>query len=245
MSRLFLTAEWRNLLMANFEIDPAVLKKYLTRYTERDSFHGIHYVSRVGVLLKDTKVYGISFPFYRHFEEVNLRFYVRYKKDLLWKRGVVFVKEIVPKRMITFVANTLYREKYATHAMKHSWQTSDEGVDVEYRWKVGPEWNHLKVLADQGALPVVQGSKEEFITEHYWGYTSVSDQCTGEYEVVHPKWNVHKVKRFEAKCSAGKLYGNDFVDCFSQKPKSVFLAEGSAIQVMKGSKIFLKQTIQQ
>ena len=118
MTKAFLTAQWRNLLMVNYEIDPVVLKKYVPCHTELDSFNGVHYVSLVGFLFKDTKVRGLSFPFHRTFEEVNLRFYVRYKEGHQWKRGVVFMKEIVPRRMITFVANTIYKEKYATHVMQ-------------------------------------------------------------------------------------------------------------------------------
>lgn len=238
MAKAFLTAQWRNLLMANYEIDPAVLKKYVPCYTELDSFNGVHYVSLVGFLFKDTKVRGLSFPFHRTFEEVNLRFYVRYKEGGQWKRGVVFMKEIVPRRMITFVANTIYKEKYATHAMKHLWQTTDKGLQVEYSWKVDDEWNYLKALASKEPQVIAQGSEEEFITEHYWGYTFVNDNCTGVYEVAHPQWKVHAVEQYDVKCSVAKLYGNDFVEAFNQKPKSVFLAEGSDIQVMNGSKIF-------
>lgn len=238
MAKAFLTAQWRNLLMANYEIDPAVLKKYVPCYTELDSFNGVHYVSLVGFLFKDTKVRGLSFPFHRTFEEVNLRFYVRYKEGGQWKRGVVFMKEIVPRRMITFVANTIYKEKYATHAMKHLWQTTDKGLQVEYSWKVDGEWNYLKALASKEPQVIAQGSEEEFITEHYWGYTFVNDNCTGVYEVAHPQWKVHAVEQYDVKCSVAKLYGNDFVEAFNQKPKSVFLAEGSDIQVMNGSKIF-------
>ncbi|HVF81782.1 MAG TPA: DUF2071 domain-containing protein, partial [Flavisolibacter sp.] len=120
MSRPFLTAEWKNLIMANYEIDPAVLQPYLPSETELDSFNGIYYVSLVGFLFDNVKVMGAYFPFHRTFEEVNLRFYVRYKQDGLWTRGVVFLKEIVPKRMISFIANTIYKEAYSTHAMKHS-----------------------------------------------------------------------------------------------------------------------------
>jgi hypothetical protein len=243
MARAFLTAEWRNLLMANYEIDPSVLKKHLPCHTELDTFNGLHYVSLVGFLFKNTKVYGISFPLHRNFEEVNLRFYVRYKENYQWKRGVVFMKEIVPKRTITFVANTIYKEKYATHAMKHSWHTTDIGLKIEYAWKVGTEWNYLKALAENEPHPIDPGSEEEFITEHYWGYTFVSDKCTGVYEVAHPKWKVHTVKEYEMRCSTAKLYGNEFVHALHQKPKSVFLAEGSPIQVMKGSRLFIEQPI--
>jgi hypothetical protein len=243
MSKAFLSAEWRNLLMANYEIDPSVLKKYVPCHTELDTFNGIHYVSLVGFLFKNTKVRGIAFPLHRNFEEVNLRFYVRYKENQQWKRGVVFMKEIVPRRMITFVANTIYAEKYATHAMKHSWQTTENGLKVEYAWKVGTEWNYLKALAEKEAQPINMGSEEEFITEHYWGYTHVNDKCTGVYEVTHPKWRVHAVTEYDIKCSAGRLYGKDFETALEQKPKSVFLAEGSPIQVMKGSKLFIVQPI--
>lgn len=241
MARAFLTAEWRNLLMANYEIDPALLKKHLPCYTELDSFNGVHYVSLVGFLFKDTKVRGIAFPFHRHFEEVNLRFYVRYKDRHQWKRGVVFMKEIVPRRMITFVAKTIYKEKYATHPMKHSWQNTDRGLAVEYSWRVGSEWNYLRALAEKEPQPIQQGSEEEFITEHYWGYTFVNAACTGVYEVSHPQWKVHKVTEYDIKCSVAKLYGKEFVQDLSLKPKSVFLAEGSAIQVMKGSKLLVEQ----
>jgi uncharacterized protein len=237
MSKAFLTAEWLNLLMANYAMDPKLLKKYVPRHTELDSFNGTHYVSLVGFLFKNTKVRGISFPFHRNFEEVNLRFYVRYKEQHQWKRGVVFMKEIVPRRMISFIANTIYNEKYATHTMNHKWLTTDNGLHIEYNWKVGSEWNYLQALAEKEPQPILAGSEEEFITEHYWGYTFVNETCTGVYEVEHPKWKVHAVKQFDVKCSAAKLYGNDFAEALSSQPRSVFLAEGSPIKVMQGNKL--------
>lgn len=239
MAKTFLTAEWRNLLMANYAVDPTVLKKYLPCKTELDEFNGVHYASLVGFLFKDTKVGGISFPFHRTFEEVNLRFYVRFKKGDDWKRGVVFVKEIVPKRMITFVANTIYNEKYATHKMKHEWMHKEEELQVAYYWKTGNDWNYLKAVAEAKPQPIQEGSEEAFITEHYWGYTFISDSCTGEYEVAHPKWNVHPVKSFDIKCDVQHLYGADFAAALSAQPVSVFLAEGSPVKVLKGGRFYL------
>ena len=238
MPKPFLTAEWRNLLMANFAIDPAVLKPYLPCRTELDTFNGVHYVSLVGFLFANTKVLGLSFPFHRTFEEVNLRFYVRYKKEGQWKRGVVFIKEIVPRHAITFVANTLYGENYATHPMRHRWQKSEKGFEVDYSWQIEREWNFLKAVAEKTASPLVEGSEEEFITEHYWGYTFIRNDCTGTYQVLHPRWGVHKVTDYEVNCNAAVLYGPQFAEALAQKPTSVFLAEGSPISVMKGTKIF-------
>ena len=239
MPKTFLTAEWCNLLMANYEIDPAVLKKYVPCHTELDDFNGTCYLSVVGFLFRNTKVNGYSVPFHRHFEEVNLRFYVRYREGFQWKRGVVFMKEIVPRRMITFVANTIYKEKYATHAMKHLWQTNGNNFHVEYHWKLKDDWNYLKAVAEKEPQPITKGSEEEFITEHYWGYTFINNSCTGVYEVAHPKWRVHAVKQYDVKCDVSRLYGNDFVEALHAKPRSVFLAEGSEIKVMRGTKLFL------
>ena len=241
MSKIFLSAGWQNLLMANYAIDPKILQPYLPCRVEVDEFNGIHYISLVGFLFTNTKLRGIAFPFHRTFEEVNLRFYVRYKEDGKWKRGVVFMKEIVPKKIITFIANKVYGEKYATHVMKHLWLETDSDLHIEYQWKADNEWNYIKAIAEKEPLEIKENSEEEFITEHYWGYTYMNKTCTGVYGVQHPKWRVHPVKSYDIKCSTKKLYGEDFIESLNQKPVSVFLAEGSLIKVMNGSKIVLAQ----
>jgi uncharacterized protein YqjF (DUF2071 family) len=232
MTKPFLTAEWRNLLMINFEADPAVLQPYVPHHTELDTWNNTHYASLVGFLFTNTRVMGLSLPFHRHFEEVNLRFYVRYKEAGIWKRGVVFVKELVPKRMITFVANTVYKEKYATHQMRHSWKHTDTALEVAYEWKVGQHWNHLKATAGAAAIPISPDSEAAFITDHYWGYTHMGAAHTGEYQVTHPQWRVHPVSSYSYDCDAAALYGPAFAPVLAQQPVSALLAEGSAISVM-------------
>ncbi|MFN2439242.1 MAG: YqjF family protein [Chitinophagaceae bacterium] len=238
MPQPFLTAEWRNLLMANYQIEPSILQKYLPCRIELDSFNGVYYLSLVGFLFKNTRLKGVSIPFHHDFEEVNLRFYVRYNDDGEWKRGVVFIKEIVPKRTISFIANNIYKEKYVSRRMKHRWENDGNNLDIAYYWKVGSDWNYIKAVADLGTVSVKKDSEEEFITEHYWGYTFISNDCTGAYEVIHPKWNIHAVKRYEIKCSVKELYGDDFVSVLNQEPVSVFLADGSLVKVMKKTKIY-------
>ncbi len=240
MSKVFLSAGWRNLIMANYIVDPALLQSYLPCKTELETFNGNHYVSLVAFLFENVKVHGIAFPFHTNFEEVNLRFYVRYKENNRWKRGVVFMKEIVPRRMISFVANTLYGENYATHTMKHFYTKTQSELHVNYEWKIGNKWDYMHCVAEKNAEIITEGSAEEFITEHYWGYTFINKQCTGVYEVVHPKWRIHKVKSYNIVCSAKQLYGKAFEATLNQKPQTVFLAEGSEIKVMKGATI--KQT---
>ena len=233
MEKTFLRAEWRKLAMANYSVDENILKKYLPYKTEIDLWNNTCYVSLVGFLFKNTKIKGLGIPFHINFEEVNLRFYVRYNDKGLWKRGVVFIKEIVPKPALTFVANTLYKENYETMPMEHSWTSSGDTMTVEYKWKKN-KWNSFKVIADSTSEQIMSDSEEEFITEHYWGYTRISDSKTSEYGVQHPRWEVYPMRDFVIDVNFEDIYGQDFGFLKSAEPKSVFLAEGSEISVKHG-----------
>jgi uncharacterized protein YqjF (DUF2071 family) len=227
----FLTAEWRKLIMANYPVDPNLLRGYLPAHTELDDWKGETYVSLVGFMFRQVRVKGLRVPFHTDFPEVNLRFYVRHRDGGQWKRGVVFINEIVPKPAITWVANSLFQEHYRTLPMRHDDHTEGETLRVRYEWKYRERWNRLAVGA--GALPanLDPGSKEEFITEHFWGYTSMDPAHCGEYEVAHPRWDIHPVKEYDISCDFGGLYGNEFTGLSEQAPASVFLAEGSPIKV--------------
>ena len=224
--------------MANYEIDPAILEKYLPNGTELDLWQGRCYVSLVGFMFLNTKVLGINFPFHRHFEEVNLRFYVKYQHPTEGvRRGVVFIKEIVPKAMITLVANTLYNENYQTLKTKHEKSETSNSLIIKYLWQFQNHWNSLSVEAEKEKSFALPDSEELFITEHYWGYGGGKNSRTTEYNVQHPSWNIHKVKSFNIDCAFEKLYGHEFSILSSTQPSSVFLAEGSDILVLKGNKI--------
>jgi len=227
----FLKAEWRKLAMANYEIDPKLLLPYLPAKTELDVWNGINYVSLIGFMFKDTKVLGIKVPFHIDFEEVNLRFYVRHKHNGEWRRGVVFIKEIVPKAAITFVANTLYKEHYQTMKMNHLWEEKQDKRIVQYDWNYNGKLQSFAVEADLESTPIREGSETEFITEHYWGYSKYNDTTTFEYEVTHPKWETYAVKKSKIEVDFGLVYGKEFSILNELEPKSVFLAEGSEITV--------------
>ena len=174
---------------------------------------------------------GLKIPFHINFEEVNLRFYVKFKEGDKWKRGVVFIKELVPKKALTIVANTLYKEHYQAVPMNHSWKIDKEAIAVEYGWKINSELQTFSLQAENKLIEIPEGSEAEFITEHYWGYTKVSDSKTYEYEVRHPRWNTYPVKNHSIKVDFEKVYGYDFGFLNSQEPVSVMLAEGSEISV--------------
>lgn len=230
---VFLTAEWRKLALAQYAVEEHILLKYLPPHTELDSWNGKYYVSLVGFMFMNVKLLGFNIPFHTNFEEVNLRFYVRYKDGKEWKRGVVFVKEIVPLPAITFVANTIYKEKYQTLPMKHVWVEQENQLQVDYLWK-SETWHNFQITANAKPEEIAPGSKEEFITEHYWGYTKISRNKTSEYGVEHPRWQVYPIKSYKINVNFGINYGNDFAFLNDVEPDSVFLAEGSEISVLKG-----------
>lgn len=227
----FLKAEWRKLVIANYVIDKEVLTKYVPSGTELDLWNGNCYVSLVGFMFQNTKLLGIKIPFHVNFEEVNLRFYVKRFENGEWKRGVVFIKEIVPKRALTFVANTVYKEHYETMPMSHTWATDKESSSVEYQWKKQGKWNKFKVQTGTEKFDIDLNSETEFITEHYWGYAKVNEFITNEYEVRHPRWQVYKVKHYDIDVDFGVVYGKEFEFLNQLTPNSVMLAEGSLISV--------------
>jgi uncharacterized protein YqjF (DUF2071 family) len=227
----FLNAEWRKLSFANYEVNPSFLSKYVPPGTELDLWEGKCFVSLIGFMFLNTKILGIKVPFHINFEEVNLRFYVKRFENNTWKRGAVFIKEIVSKPALTFVANTLYNEHYQTLPMRHHWEENSINRVVAYQWKKNKVWQSFKVCAALTAIEIEKNSETEFITEHYWGYAKVNNNVSNEYEVTHPRWKEYKVESSEIKVDFGMVYGADFEFLNHLVPTSIMLAEGSEITV--------------
>ncbi|GAA4846400.1 DUF2071 domain-containing protein [Algivirga pacifica] len=233
----FLTAEWKKLAFANYIVPPETLQDLVPEGTELDFWEGNCYVSLVGFMFQNTKLLGLKIPFHTNFEEVNLRFYVKRKEGNEWKRGVVFIKEIVPKRAITFVANQVYKENYETMKMSHHWEASSSKREIVYRWKCKNQWQSFQIISSIASHVIEKGSEEEFITEHYWGYAHAGKQKTNEYEVKHPQWELYEVHSCDINVNFGLVYGEAFSFLNNALPSSVMLAEGSEISVESKRKI--------
>jgi uncharacterized protein YqjF (DUF2071 family) len=237
----FLTAEWRHLSMVSFEIDPKVIRPLVPRGTELDAWQGRTFVSMVGFLFLDTRVLGLAIPYHRDFEEVNLRFYVRRKASDGWRRGVVFVKEIVPRAAIAFVAKALYGENYVSLPMRHCVDpgAADAGPRaVLYSWRFRGQDNRMELSVETRPAEVAPGSAEEFITEHYWGYARRRGDRTTEYRVEHPRWRV-ATGTATLDVDASALYGAQFAEFLKAHPASAFLADGSRVSVSKGAPLVI------
>lgn len=239
--RKFLQAEWNNLLMLNYEVDPEILRPYLPFATVLDLYEGKALVSMVGFLFQETSVLGVKWPFHVNFEEVNLRFYVKHFDGKYWKRGAVFISEIVPKHLIVLVANNLYKEHYRALPMRHSITPANNYTKYLYEWKLKGAWNKLGAAASNHFEDIQPHSGEEFIFEHYWGYNSLGAKKTMEYQVEHVSWQVAQVKDPVFEADIANLYGKKFVPFLNRPPFSAFFAKGSEISVRIGKTITTDQ----
>jgi hypothetical protein len=232
----FMKAEWNDLLFINYQINPEFLQKYVPKGTELDLWNGKCYISVIGFMFEDVTILGIKVPYHINFEEVNLRFYVKRFEAGVWKRGVVFVKEIVPKHAITLVANTLYNEQYQTLPMRHERTSDNDTWLFRYEWKKNNVWHSISVKTGKELIPIEINSEAEFISEHYYGYTISPRKKTVEYEVKHPKWDQYQVIDYTVNVDFEMVYGKEFAFLQNLKPDSCFVAKGSKISI-EGKKI--------
>ena len=235
--RAFLRAGWYNLPMLNFPADAELLEPYVPAGTELDLWEGRPYVSVVGFQFLHTRVCGLPVPFHRNFEEVNLRTYVRRRGEDGWRRGVVFIREIVRRRLISWVARWIYNEKYVTWPMRHDVVRPGPAAPTgkaRYEWYTCGRWHSLSADFAGEPAALVPGSEEEFIVEHYYGYTRQRDGSTLEYRVEHPSWRVWPAKSARLDCDVAAVYGDEFAPFLEWAPTSAFVAEGSEVIVRRG-----------
>ena len=231
MTDTFLSARWENLIMANYAVNPEILEPYLPNGVELDFYNNKTYVSLVGFMFKQTSLFHIPIPLLGTFEEINLRFYVKRVEGAIIKRGVVFINETVPYKLVAWLANKLYKEHYIAIPTKNDIKITSSTKNIRYQWKINEEWNLLAAYTVKENQPMFPGSIEEFIFEHYFGYTKISNILSQEYKVNHPRWMVNKVIDYSIHCDFKSMYGNNFSFLSIQNPDSVIVAEGSPVTV--------------
>ncbi len=81
-------------------------------------------------------------------------------------------------------------ENYVCLPMRHSIGTCDSRKTVAYEWHVKDEWCELRGEGLGSPQLPHEGSLEQFITEHYRGYSNQGRGASLEYEVTHAPWKV-------------------------------------------------------
>ena len=223
----WLTAEWRHLCLFTYAVDPARLAPFIPPGCSLDLRDGQAFVSLVAFDFVNTRVLGVSWPGFRHFPEINLRFYVRHGDT----RGVAFIREFVPSRWVAFLARALYNEPYQRAAMTSHVRESEHALDVEHVLEHGGRAQKLRVLARKSESMPSEHSTAHFFKEHSFGFGRSHRGELVRYEVRHPPWAVYAVQDFQLDWEFGTVYGSEWADLSRQQPVSVVLAKGSAVRV--------------
>jgi uncharacterized protein len=232
---IFLTAEWKNLVMLNYAVSPSLLARFVPAGIELDSFEGVTYLSLIGFEFNRTRLLGFPIPFHQAFEEVNLRFYVRRGS----KRGVVFLREFVPRPAVVAIARYVFNENYTYAPMSHriGAGTQSDTVKAEYTWGSKRSFYRMQIEAEGPGSPSPEGSLSQFITEHYWGYAAQRDGGCVEYEVQHVPWIVRSARAASFTGDLSGHFGSEMASILTRNPDSAFLAEGSPVTVFQGRRI--------
>jgi uncharacterized protein YqjF (DUF2071 family) len=216
--------------------------------TRPDLYDGQSYISIVGFRFENVRLFGIPFPGHTNFPEINLRYYVCREVDGELRRGVVFAGEIVPRRAVAILANRFYNENYITRRMRTSNHIAgpelSPGDTISYSWKNAARGfrlsssaeNHLAAtVATPLALPP-ENSLEEFIVEHYWGYTHGRIGGTNEYRVARMPWRIAPATNVTWHCDIAANYTAPLAEFLAAPPTSAIIAEGSSVQVFRGKR---------
>ena len=233
----FLTAHWHFMAMLNFELDPEILRRRLPAGTELDLHEGKALISVVGFMFSDARIMGMPVPMHREFEEVNLRYYVRRETPDGMRRGVTFIKEIVPRWAVAQTAKLVYNENFVALPMRHEIDADgdkllDNGV-VHYGWRVGPRWYRLRVKTEGKPFIPPAGSEERFVIDHWHAYTAQDQVGCMEFFVEHPPWRIWNVSDALLESEITTLYGAEFKAALQGRPHSAFLCEGSPVTVYR------------
>jgi uncharacterized protein YqjF (DUF2071 family) len=230
MSGVFLQAQWRHLVVLNFEIDPEILSPMIPRGVELDNFKGRTLISLVAFEFAGARLLGVPIPFHQLFPEINLRCYVRRRVNDYLRRGVFFLKEIVPKRAVVLVANWLFNEAFSPAKISHS--IDPEGA--EFHARLGAHRIRLRARRAGELTAAAANSEESFVLEHYYAYNVARRGHTLEYQVEHPRWRIWRAEARTLKLDAEEIYGDAIGSALRRAPTSVFIADGSEVRVHTG-----------
>lgn len=229
---IFLTAEWRNLINITYKTDVNVLKPYLPKGLELDKIDNSAFISLVAFQFLETRVKGIRIPFHVNFPEINLRFYVKNKNS----RGVVFIREFVPRFMVSLIANKIYNEPYSTADIEAK-INKGESISAEYKLRLNNSEYFIRLKAENNPYTPEESSSEHFFKEHSCGFGTDHSGNTLVYEVEHPVWKIYPVTECCQNFDFGKIYGKLFSFLNEDKPYKVIFAEGSEIKVFGAEKL--------
>lgn len=223
----FLSARWANLLNLTYRVPPELLQQHVPAGTQLDIHGGSAFVSVVAFDFLDTRVLGVPWPGYRNFPELNLRYYLKYGNQ----RGVAFLQEFVPKRMIAKTARVIYNEPYDYAPMRSHAREDETTSAYELSLDYGGRTHTLSVITQRGAYTPASDTLAHYFKEHQWGFGKTRSGRTLCYQVEHDVWDVQDIQSYSLDVDFGVLYGEEWAFLNDEQPFCSVFAMGSAVKV--------------
>lgn len=227
--KLFMSCSWTNLLYVNFRIDAKLINALLPKDLEADLFDGFAILSFVGFRFTDARLLGIKIPFHQKFPEINLRTYVKSKKNPT-EKGIYFISEMVPKFMTYFVGKFIFGEPFSRINVQEILNENSFGYKIENK----NEGLEMSAILSQNLNEQIKNKEEEFIVDRVFAFCGKANKKSKKYEVQHPKWNLMKAENsnyiFSNLSHISKLL-NNFLQ--GATPSSIFATDGSAVDVFR------------
>lgn len=227
----FLKAQWKELTLVNFALEPDFLINILPVGLDPDLLHGKAYASLVAFDFESIRVGGIPWPGYTQFPELNLRVYVRCSEA--GRRGVFFIRELIPGKIPTAIARVAYNEPYSACPLTRSHQALVNGAQVQrtdWIWKGAP--NYLEVEVGPETMMPATDEDANWFKEQEWGFGHSRLGELLRYHVTHPRWMVRKVHRCDYEVDWLGLYGPIWArQLEGAEPDSLMHCIGSEIAV--------------
>jgi uncharacterized protein len=226
--RPFLTARWENLLVVTYGVPDAALAGHLPRALSIDHLGGQARVSFVAFDFARTRVYGLAIPGQVNFPEINLRFYVKAGDD----RGIVFLREFVPRRAVVLAARIRYNEPYFRIPMRSDVRpVAGKPGRLRVRHVFGDRLSSVTAEVAASGTPPEKGSDGRWLTHQAFGFGQTRRGGLRRYRVEHELWPLHEVHSLDLDVDFAGLYGEEWSFLAQATPSHVTFAAGSDIAV--------------
>ncbi|TXG34570.1 DUF2071 domain-containing protein [Seonamhaeicola maritimus] len=223
--RIFMTCEWRDLIMSTFEVEKSVLEPYLPKDTAIDLYNGKALISLVAFTFSKVKFFGIKVPFHQHFGQINFRFYAKSKTD--GSRGVVFIKEFAPKHLIALVGNTLYNEPYFFKDIGLKKQIKEDSLKLSYNFRDAA----IKAEASYSTKDLKKNTLKHFVVDRYIAFIKNKKNKTVRYNIYHKPWKTYQLSKSVLDNRLLQLLPTNFKNL---KHLSTYLINGSQVSIQRG-----------
>lgn len=227
MAGPFLTARWTNICMATYEVEPSLVQSHLPLGVGIDRHEGRTLVSLVAFMFERLRVKGIPIPGVQRFVELNLRFYV----ERYGQKGVIFIREIAPSRLVCAGARFLYNEPYERAPGRAMIDDDERRISVNYLVRTGTQHHNFRVVGRKPPFTPGDTTIEHFLKERPWGFGRTKRGHLFQYKVEHPLWAIYPVDTHSIDIDWVRIYGARWRIMHEKQPVSVLLARGSDVEL--------------